>query len=309
MLYLLFKFKLFYKNIVMNIQKKLSRGLTPRQKNYNHNLPNKIQNLDTEQAKITTLITNSVNTDNIKSQNADIGSIKLGYDRENESGYIKIPARFSISSENGDDIIVIDENGEIIMQKINIIDSINCRDGKFIGNLEAANVSLLGDITSTNNHVTNQLNVDGNIISTNIRTTNISTTNINATMGNFNNGLKTNGILVNGITETPQISSKQDLILSVAPDHAVSIPNIRYNINTANIHVIGPAEIKLSKIFIASGDVRLMADDTCNGIEIAVFNNNVATIKITGPQYITSITQKSIKKFTYLSLLQRWIES
>ena len=291
----------------MNNQHKISRGLTLQNQHPSiDQIPQKYKTLTIDNANIGQINSTNIRANSVRTNSADIGQINIGYNTETDTSYLQIPNNFMVRT-NENNGIIFSNNGEISAENFNVNNIFSALDGNFSGDIEANNLSLLGDLFSTNGHITNQLNVDNGINSRTINTENLNTNNIFALDGHYKNGLSVGNLCVAGITETQQISSISDLIISVGPNRTIIVPNIRYNVDLSNNRVIGPPEVKLSKTFIATGDIILTGDPDCDGLEIYIYNNSIVTIKINGPHLITTIPQKMAKKFVYLAFILKWI--
>lgn len=178
-------------------------------------------------------------------------------------------------------------------------ESIIASEGIFAGDVEANNLSLLGDLTTTNANITQKLS------SQKIKSDKINTKLLKA--GNITSPCIHTAKLLSDCVETPQISSIIDLQLCAAPSFAVDIPNIRYRINQSNNHVISPCDLKSSKIFVVTTSVILQADCSCDGLEIIIYNNSGVDITIKDPKAITAISAKSARKLVYIAIAKKWL--
>lgn len=232
---------------------------------------------------------------------------ELNFQPEGDTSYIQTDKTIVIKS--GNNTVTIKPDGEIsILDKLSV-GNIKAVDGKFSGDIEANNMSLLGDMEVGNLHTTN-MNTDCIINAPTVQTINILTEAVVAKSATVCCGayeIINAGRTNTGIVETPLISSIADLTLTVPPGFIINVPNIRYNIDATNNIVIGPAEIKFSKIFVATTNVSLRADITCDGVEIIIYNRSSVEIKINGTRYITSIAAHQAKKLVYIDIARQWI--
>uniref|UniRef100_A0A6C0LU09 Uncharacterized protein n=1 Tax=viral metagenome TaxID=1070528 RepID=A0A6C0LU09_9ZZZZ len=78
------------------------------------------------------------------------------------------------------------------------------------------------------------------------------------------------------------------------------ISNVPYHVLTVEQEFIYQNELKLNKIFIVNKDATIIADATCYGIEIIIYNsNNNSTVQIFNVG--TSIPPLSTKRLIYLN--------
>ena len=295
-----------------NNSRRTSKRLTFRNKNTvdgtNHFKQTTYDNLTADNGNIGHLVSSIINTDTLTATNGKIANINMNYDHNTNTSIIHAPNNLAIKINDGPNLITIRPDGQINIGESITTTSINASDGKFTNDIEANNMSLIGDFVSTNANITGQLKVNGDVDSTNIRTNNIDTTGISAVDGIYKNNLIiANNLAVGAIVETSQISSLNDLTLSIPIGYTINVPNIRYNINITNNRAYGPIELKLSKIFIATTNVSLRADITCDGIEIIIYNQSIKSISVNDPKFIIKIAPKTAQKMVYINLVQTWI--
>lgn len=161
--------------------------------------------------------------------------------------------------------------------------SITAVDGNYIGDVSADNISLLGNIVTT----------DANI------TRNLSSSNIN-----------TNNLTVNNLTKSPNIITDTIITnnMSAPIDTAINISNVRYTTNINQTGIISPAEIKLSKIFIVNTTTIINGDLSCDGIEIIIYNNaNYNVVIRDNCTIIKELKMQRGMKMVYIGLIGKWI--
>ena len=73
------------------------------------------------------------------------------------------------------------------------------------------------------------------------------------------------------------ITSNNDLNIAAAINKSVIATNIKYKINDDDQGLIDANAIKSFKIFITTKDTRIEADESSDGFEIIIFNNNPTT--------------------------------
>jgi len=262
-------------------------------------------------ANIGAILSNTIDSTFINTQKASIANMYLDYDHVSDTTVIENLSKNLVLRTNTIPFALVSNNGDTtIANNLDIIGKTKMTDCNVNGNIEANNINLLGDLISTNLHATNNLSTEGSIISKHAHI--LGNTKIGGHLisdgGISTNNLEVTETFKTNIIETPCISSQNNLNLVPAINRSVNIPNIRYNTNIANPQIIGPIEIKSSKIFIVNRNIILESDESCDGIEIIIYNKNMA-----GSIIIRNITNIIIKldaqcgvKLIYLFLVNRW---
>lgn len=154
------------------------------------------------------------------------------------------------------------------------------------GDITANNASLMGDLVATNGHFTNNIQCDGEIGCHNLKMEKLSIPLVNTTT----------------------IISQSGLQLNVAPNFYISIPNIKHQIVILELPEINPPLIKSAKIFIVTRNVLLKADETCDGIEIMVYNNSAINILVRDLlNVLAKVHPNCLVKLVYLHLVAQWV--
>ena len=198
---------------------------------------------------------------------------------------------------NDHNMIKVMPNGVVSIEKDLIVaKDIHAIDGQFCGCIHADNLCLLNNLVATNGSFLEHVLVDGSIT--------------------------TDCLVAHKMVETDLVQSKNcDLNLCSPPNTAVKIGNIQYNVCTSTtvlanpdgIHsdsrrVLNPCEIKATKIFITNNDISLCADESCNGIEIVIHNNNpTQSINVMGSIIIATIQPNMSIRLVYVHCLNKWI--
>lgn len=184
---------------------------------------------------------------------------------------------------NDHNMIKVMPNGVVSVEKDLIVaKDIHAIDGQFCGCIHADNLCLLNNLVATNGSFLEHLLVDGNIT--------------------------TEHLITHKMVETDLVQSKNgDLNLCSPPNTTVKIGNIQHNVCTTTT-VINPCEIKAAKIFITQNDISLCADESCNGIEIVLYNDNpTQSINVMSSIIIATIQPNMSIRLIYIHCLNKWI--
>jgi len=186
--------------------------------------------------------------------------------------------------------------------------NIRMTNGQLSGDLEANNINLLGDLISTNIFATDNLVVDKELIAYTAHVLgDVTIDGILAVPQIVTCGLDAGDVVRSERVETCLINSPRNINIVAGPDHSVAIPNIRYNVDLCNLATISPIMIKSNKIFVVNKNILLQADPSCDGIEIIIYNQNVATIIV---RDITLVLEKlesqHAVKIVYIASVCRW---
>lgn len=231
----------------------------------------------------------------------------------------------TIAKTNYTDII-FDQNGIILNNNINSNSNINTSaninadNGIFNGDVEANNTILLGDLTSTTSYITTNMKVGETatinelIVQSNAQINGLLlANNIDAI------GLKIKDIGVEHVNvehvnanniKCPLIETQAIVSSIIANNNScVYIPNIRYNVDITNTPLINSIALKNAKIFVVDHNVVLNSDESCNGIEIIIYNSNCNCSIIVRDQccVICNIAPKQSSKMVYLFIDNKWI--
>lgn len=275
---------------------------------------NTIDFLNVSGANIGTITTNTIDiSQNINAREGSISNILFYHDSDLDYSYIQnLSNNLIIKSNDNTDSIRISDIGDIFIENnLYITDNLNTTNGIFKGDVEAININLLGDITSSNAYFTNDLITNGNLISKTahilsdvkidgcLNIKDIITDNITLCKN-----LKTNSV------ETPQINSDDDINIISGVNKSINVPNIRYSVDLNNSPIIDPINIKATKIFIITKNIILRADNTCSGIEIIFYNKNTAgNIIIRDTQTIIyTLFACCAVKLMYIDVINKWIK-
>jgi hypothetical protein len=251
---------------------------------------------------------------NIISPTASIAHMNFYYDPATDTGCLcNTSKNFIIKINDNPQSITLLQNGDVVVgSNLNVVENITTTDGNFTGDIMANNANLLGDIVSTNSYITNNFTVDGITTTKNVNMH--GDLNINGFLS-YVQGIKTDNLVVNksfktGSIETTSVGSPTDLNIVAGTNQSVNIPNIRHNVALTNTNVITPIAIKSTKIFIVSQNIILEADETCNGIEIIIYNNNVSGNIIVRDllSIIARVPNKCSVKMVYIFLINQWIK-
>lgn len=188
-------------------------------------------------------------------------------------------------------------------------------------------VDIKENLNVKSNISTSTLNVETDIISKNI----ISKENLVSSFAEILKNLNVKGILnvedslnvendinVNNIflnylqantIDTNQIISESDIHILPAENGTINVPNIKFEINYSDCALIDSFSIKNSKFFILRRNVILTADETCNGIEIILYNDNPCKEIVVRDAcgIINFIPGKVAVQIIYLADLKKWI--
>lgn len=264
-------------------------------------------------ANIGSLITNTINTECIMAITGKMANIIYQFDpKTNITSIQKLSDNLIIKSSDDSESVEITKNNDVsVKNNLEIGKNINAKNGNFNGDLTANDINLLGDITSTNSHITNEIIIDKKIISNEahihgnieIDGTLISNNNIVTPSLIVNDNLKTDTL------ETFRIKSPLDLVLEPGINQTINIPNIQYNIDIRNLQLIDPIAIKSSKIFIVSRNIILEPDESCDGIEIIIYNKNFSGIIIIRDiiNIIYELPAQCTVKLIFIFVIGKWI--
>ena len=205
-----------------------------------------------------------------------------------------------------DHLVLQSKYGDIVANNnMKIGGNISATDGNFIGDITSNNADLLGNITCTNliatdNVVTHSIDVHDHLVVDGLT--------------NLNESHATNMIVHNCLTsaliDSPVIRSSCDLDISVNPGHRVNISNIGYQTAIFNSNIIDSIAIKSIKVFLVCCDILLQGDETCNGIEIIIYNNGAFSIIVRDLIHvIDTIDSDCSAKLVYLTVINKWIKS
>lgn len=278
---------------------------------------NTFENIIASTANIGNMISNNITSQNIFTERGKMANILFHHDVNTNMSYIQnLSNNLIIKINEMPESIHIVENGDIIVRNLKVVGNINMMDGTFNGDVNANNINLLGDLIATDAYLTNELKVGGQFFCGDARMYNIQADgNINATEGIITNNLITNNLSVNNdfITnaiETNLVTSPNDLNIMTGIGKTINIPNIRYNVDNNDIMSIDPPAIKSIKIFIVSRNMLLSADETCNGIEIILYNKNSSGAVIIRDQtcIIDNLKARCAIKLVYLFPVNKWIK-
>lgn len=263
-------------------------------------------------ANIDDLTSKNIITTNINSTEGEIANISMNHDINKKISYItNLSDNLIIKNKNLFDLITIsDTDGIIIDNDLNINGNVTINDGNFSGDINANNINLLGDHISTNARITNNFVVDNKITTDYMQITKdiqvdgfFTATNAVCTNLNINETFKSNNI------QTSNIESASDLNLIAGINRSINIPNIRYNINIDNVSLIDPSLIKSFKIFIVSTNIIINSDETCNGIEIIIYNRNMERNIIirNTTVVIDELLPQCSRKMAFVYAINKWI--
>lgn len=272
---------------------------------------NTFSNIILSSANIGKIINNTLDSKiNISCPSAYIANTNLSYDDITDTSYFHNNSeKLVIKCSDNSDIMVFENEKININSNININGNVNMIDNYLSGDIMANNANLLGDVISTNAHITNNFKIDGITSMKNLNICgdlnidgNIFSSVINTDILNIKNNLKTD------ILETSLIGSPNDLSISAGINCSVNIPNIRYNI-IFNDNIIDPILLKLNKIFIVKNNIILQADESCNGIEIIIYNDHHTKVIIRDIfSLIDTISGHSGIKLVFIFCINRWIK-
>lgn len=190
-----------------------------------------------------------------------------------------------------------EKNNRINIEDItkNIINFLN--SGKI--DIKVANLNIDGDATIDQTLYAKDIISLGNIQVDNIL-------NVNK---NISSNLVNSDIIITNSIKSSYILSDYDININPPDGQTIRIPNISFGVNSEFLSSINPFMIKKNKIFIVSSNIILNADDSCNGIEIIIYNNspNNRIIIRTSLEIVTYITPRNAKKIIFLAEINKWI--
>jgi cytoskeletal protein CcmA (bactofilin family) len=256
---------------------------------------------------------NIIATQNISSPEGLFANILFNHNNDTNTSYIQnLSNNLIFKINNAPDSINITKNGDVIIKNLKVTGNINMVDGMCSGDLEANNINLLGDVTATAAYLTNELRVEGHIIGNSIYITNnidIDGT-INAKQNIITNNLVVKNKLYSADIETNLLGSRNDLAIVAGTNRSVNIPNIRYGVDNSDIAIIDPSAIKSIKIFVVTKNILLPSDETCNGIEIIIYNQNrLGKIIIRDRiSIIDNLEPQCAVKLVYIYIVDKWIK-
>ena len=301
-----------------NSTKNMSKSLTlanPTTIKNNTTQKNTFGSISASTASIGKVTTNLLHVKkNISSPVASIANINLCYDPVTNTSYVHNNSNgLIIKINNKPNSITVVENGDVVVgSNLNIVGNVNMIDGNFTGDIMANNADLLGDVTTTNMHVTNNFTIDGITTTNDVRVCN------NAIIDKFLTcvqGINTNMLAVTNcikakIIDTDLVGSTNDLTISAGFDRSVNIPNVRYGVDLCSPNVINPIAIKSTKIFIVSQNIILQGDPSCDGIEIIIYNKNACgnIIIRDATCIIDTLPGKCAAKLVFICFVNAWIK-
>lgn len=262
-------------------------------------------------AFITTLESDVINTTKLNCEESQLSNISYFYDKDTNITYI----------QNLSDNIVVKTKGEIISLRIlnsgdilvennlHVSGNIEASNVNLAGDMSAVNANLLGDLTSTNGYITNQLIIDRNLMALTAKIGDLQVDGCLNVCGQIQSSFIEAGDMVKSIAiDTPNIISQLGITMMPSPDHTVNIPNVRYNTMVLTDGTIGPTIMKAAKIFIVTSNVMLQADETCDGIEIIIFNNRAAQIIVRdSTTIICKLEANCSKSMVFSCAINKWI--
>lgn len=264
-------------------------------------------------ANIGILTCNNVTTSNIISDKAHIGNLLFDTDPNTDTTSVQnLSNNLLIKTNKGLDSVLISEEGNVtINNNLNIVGSANMTDGNFSADITATNVNLLGDLVSTNVCCTNDLTVNNKIIAGKCQILNDMLIDgfLVASQGIITNNMEVSDLFKSELIETLNIGSKCDLNIAAGVNGSINVTNIRSNVDLCDVPVLGPAAIKAAKIFVMSRNVILSTDESCNGIEIIIYNRNIAgnIIIRDATCVIYTLCAQHARKIIYIFAVNRWI--
>ncbi|XWV25234.1 putative ORFan [Tupanvirus deep ocean] len=297
--------------------KKTTKTLTfknPYQSIYNQSKKNTFNNVYARNASFENTTTNTLYAKNkIISDQANIANLNIHHDEKSKKTYLHATSNnLAIKIQNNPDSINILENGDVMINtNLGIKGNISMLDGNFTGDVMANNMNLLGDSISTNSHITNNLNVDNTMTSTYAQVLNdLIIGGFITSVKGINTEILTTNNFGAGKIETPLIVSPNDLIITTAINHSIVVPNIKYNVLPDISAIIDPIAIKSSKIFLATKNTILNADETCDGIEIIIYNRNTTgeIIIRDNVSIIDKVCGQNASKLVYVFYVNKWIK-
>lgn len=225
--------------------------------------------------------------------------VTFSFDAATNSSYISGNSEnLVLGTSNELESIILYGSGEIKLCQNVTVEDISAKNGNFEADIDAININLLGDIVATNSFVTNNLFVDKDIVADNIRASSLQSDKIVA-----------NDVCIEDKIVVSSIKSCGDICLVPEIEHVVTVPNIRYAVDTCNSATIEASSIKASKIFIVTKNIRLAADESCNGIEIIIYNNNTNNKIIIRDTHviICTLAYHTAIKLCYLCEIDKWV--
>ncbi|XWV26494.1 putative orfan [Tupanvirus soda lake] len=298
--------------------KKTTKTLTfknPYELTYNNQTQkNTFSNIYSQNANFEYTTTNTLYAKNkIISNQGNIADLNIYHNKNDNKTYLHTTSNnFAIKLKNNPNSINIFENGDVTIDtNLNIKGNVNMFEGNFTGDVMANNINLLGDSISTNSHITNNLDVNNTITTTDAQVLNDLNIGgfITSVRGINAETVTTNSFGSNKI-ETPLIVSPSDLIIAAGINRSINMPNIRYNVLPDIPAIIDPIAIKSTKVFLATKNTILSADETCDGIEIVIYNRNTAgeIIIRDNISIIDKICGQNASKFVYIFYINKWIK-
>lgn len=274
---------------------------------------NNLENIIASTATIGSITSDNVNvTKNISANSGSMGNNIFYHDKNTDTGYIQNLSKKLVvkGKKSTDEPIKISENGDIMVKNLDVTNNMVMMEGTCNGDFEAHNINLIGDLVATDIYLTHKLKVDGNIHGKNAKFHNILTNNLIATNGIIVDKIITKKRIISNVLESHTLTSPGDINIIAGFGNTVNVPNISYGINADNLLTLDPIVIKSNKIFIVSNNISLLGDNTCDGIEIIVYNQNIVRpIIVRDPvSIIDKLPSQCAIKLVYIFLLNRWVK-
>lgn len=99
------------------------------------------------------------------------------------------------------------------------------------------------------------------------------------------------------------------LRINKSPNLSISIPNIANRVIEFHSDIIYPHDIRNNKVFIInnSQEITIKADESCDGIEIILYNNSIGPINITYINGTNTVAIDENLKMIFIDILNKWI--
>lgn len=236
-----------------------------------------------------------------------IANLEIYYDPSTDTTHIQNWSKnLAVHMGNNETVRILDSGKIVVNNDLDIHGNIkmeNC----MLGNLEAGNINLLGDILATNVSATNNIKVAHHLEST--------TAHIHGDV-EIDGDIKTKKVFSSKVktpllkalaTKTVIVESPDDLHLLAGPNNTVNIPNVRYSVDMSGFPTITPPMVRTNKIFIINKNILLQGDITCDAMEIILYNQSPALVIIRDVSTIIHhLGPNCAVKLVYLALVNRW---
>lgn len=188
------------------------------------------------------------------------------------------------------------EKEEIMDNLVNlhVQEDIHASNLNLINDLSAVNINLLGNLIATNGEFTQNLRVKYDLDAENISS----------------NTCRINNLLQTRRVQTPMIQSETDMTFMVNEMHRINMPNLGYGVREQCSGIIEPIDIRTTKIFIIDRNTILGADQSCNGIEITLYNSSSSEVIVRDYSVIVHhLNSQCSVSLVYLFTVNKWIQS